>query len=126
MMLALRARRYLLALIAMIVVLAGAVGCGSSEPAGPVQMSTIGGQPAFDFGGGVVAPGQTEDGEADVVNSGHHPVTITAVRDRGEPGRAVLRDRWGEDHLPVSGPQLLGAGLDGPGGLCGQVLAYRQ
>jgi hypothetical protein len=86
MMLASRVRRCLLALIAVIVVLAGAVGCGSSQPAGPVQMTMIGGQPAYDFGGGVVSPGQTEDGEADVVNSGHDPVTITAVTVIDLPG----------------------------------------
>jgi hypothetical protein len=109
MTLAPRVGRRLLALTAVTVVLVGAAACGSSQPAGPVQMTMSDGQPDFDAGGVVVNQGQTADGEADVVNSGQDPVTITAVTVIDLPG-------WQPGDLLRAAIATTGAGVAGARG----------
>ncbi len=80
--------------LAIGLVLLAVAGCGSGQPAGPVQTAMSGGKPDFAVASVFTSPGQAGDGGAYLTNSADGVVTLVSaslIPVKGHPtGRLVL------------------------------------
>ena len=65
--------------LALVLAGAAALAACSSSSDGPLQTLMSAGKPVVDIAGGVVRPGETEDGTAFVVNTSDTPVTLVSA-----------------------------------------------
>jgi hypothetical protein len=84
-------RRRLLVLPVLLASMLPAAACSPGRAPGPLGNLLVQGQPSFGVDSGVVAPGQPQDGEVFVVNTGNAPATITAVSAIEVPGQPAAR-----------------------------------